>query len=108
MPDRAVDGPEQAALRLLRERRGLLVHGPAGIGKSTLLAAVAAAASDEGVTVLRCSPGPEDTGLPYLGLIDLFARIPDEVVAALSPGPRGALLTALLHRPGPGRRPDGL
>ncbi|WP_333768971.1 AAA family ATPase [Streptomyces sp. IBSBF 2435] len=100
--------PARDALRLLGERKALLVHGPAGIGKSTLLAGVAAAALERGTAVLRCSPAPEDAALPYLGLIDLFARVPDEVVAALPAGPRTALLTALLHRPGPGGRPDAL
>ncbi|MFC4035348.1 AAA family ATPase [Streptomyces polygonati] len=98
----------EEALRLLRERTGLLVHGPAGIGKSTLLGAVASASEIRGTAVLRCSPGPGDSGLPYLGLIDLFARMPAGIIAELPPEPRAALLTALLHRPGPGRRPDGL
>ena len=113
MPDQQRDeaGPRelvQEALRQLRDRRGLLVYGPAGIGKSTLLAAVATAALDTGVAVLRCSPAPEDAELPYLGLIDLFARMPAEVIAALPPGPRAALLTALLHHPHRSGRPDGL
>ncbi|WP_405577708.1 AAA family ATPase [Streptomyces sp. NBC_01190] len=96
------------ALLRLRENKGLLVYGPPGIGKSTLLAAVAAARRTAGVAVLRCSPAPGDAELPYLGLIDLFARLPEEVIDALPPARRADLLTALLHRPGPDHRTDGL
>ncbi|WP_329139931.1 AAA family ATPase [Streptomyces sp. NBC_01476] len=106
-PQGAAPAPAERALRHLRERSGLLVYGPAGIGKSTLLGAVATAAADEGGAVLRCRPAPEDAQLPYLGLIDLFARVPDEVIAAVPPGPREALLSAL-RRPGPAGPPDGL
>jgi DNA-binding CsgD family transcriptional regulator len=93
--------PAQAARELLRGRHGLLVRGPAGIGKSTLLAAIGSAALADGATVLRCSPAPEDALLPFLGVIDLFARMPQEVIEALAPEPRAALLTTLLHGPGP-------
>lgn len=81
----------------LRERHGLLLRGPAGIGKSTLLTAIAAEALADGATVLRCAPAPEDAALPYLGLIDLFARVPHAVIDALPPAPRAALHGALLH-----------
>ncbi|BBB01520.1 putative LuxR family transcriptional regulator [Actinacidiphila reveromycinica] len=80
---------------------GLLLHGPAGIGKSVVLDALAARAADAGATVLRCSPAPADTALPYLGVIDLFARVPEDVVRALPSGPRTALRTALLRGHGP-------
>ncbi|WNI16785.1 helix-turn-helix transcriptional regulator [Actinacidiphila sp. ITFR-21] len=98
----------EAAHAELLDGRGVLLCGPAGIGKSTLLAALGAAVADEGATVLRCSPALEDARLPYLGVIDLFARVPPEVVAALPPGPRAALRAALLHGPGPVGRYDGL
>ncbi|MFI0720644.1 AAA family ATPase [Streptomyces sp. NPDC021224] len=90
----------------LRERGALFVYGPAGIGKSTLLAAVAGALRYEGVTVLRCAPAAEDAELPFLGLVDLFARVPDALIGELPSGPRTGLLTAL-GRGGAGR-PDRL
>jgi len=92
----------------LRARHGVLLHGPAGIGKSTLLAALGAAALDGGAAVLCCSPAPEDARLPHLGLIDRFTRMPPEVVEGLLPEPRAALLTALLHGPVPDGRHDSL
>ncbi|MEV6008630.1 AAA family ATPase [Streptomyces sp. NPDC051976] len=98
----------QEALRHLRERRGLLVYGPAGIGKSTLMSTVATGLRETGVTVLRCAPAREDAELPYLGLIDLFARVPDAVIAELPSRPRDALLTALAQGAGPAGRPDRL
>jgi DNA-binding CsgD family transcriptional regulator len=79
---------------------GVLFHGPAGIGKSLLVAALMAslAAQDRSAgTVLHCSPAEEDARLPFVGLIDLFARVPDSCLEALAPAPRAALKTALLR-----------
>src|SRR5689334_395906 len=62
----------------LTARPGVLFHGPAGIGKSVLVAALLAslAAHDRPVgTVLHCSPAEEDARLPFVGLIDLFAQV---------------------------------
>ncbi|MFJ9243591.1 AAA family ATPase [Streptomyces sp. NPDC101776] len=90
----------------LTVRQGVLLYGPAGIGKSVLVAAlVASSAAHVGPsgTVLHCSPAEEDTRLPFAGLVDLFARIPESCLAALAPEPQAALRAALLH----GREPDG-
>ncbi|KPI22134.1 ATP-dependent transcriptional regulator, MalT-like, LuxR family [Actinobacteria bacterium OK074] len=81
-------------------RPGVLLHGPAGIGKSVLVAAVMAswAARDRPAgTVLHCSPAQEDARLPFVGLIDLFARVPDSCLEAPPPGPPAALRAALLR-----------
>ncbi|MFD4600897.1 AAA family ATPase [Streptomyces sp. NPDC058464] len=80
-------------------RPGLLLHGPAGIGKSTLVAALTA--DRAAGTVLHCSPAEEDARLPFAGLVDLFARIPESRLEALAPQPRAALRTALLRGGGP-------
>ncbi|MGI5452606.1 helix-turn-helix transcriptional regulator [Streptomyces sp. CA-249302] len=77
---------------------GVLLHGPTGIGRSALVTALTA---DVPGVVLRCSPAEEDTRLPYGGLIDLFAQVPDGYVDALAPEPRAALRAALLHTPEP-------
>ncbi|XUL93003.1 AAA family ATPase [Streptomyces galilaeus] len=88
------------AHRELTDRQGVLLHGPAGIGKSILVAALVAS-SDAHVqpsgTVLHCSPAEEDARLPFAGLVDLFARVPESCLNALAPEPQGALRAALLR-----------
>ncbi|MFD4501908.1 AAA family ATPase [Streptomyces sp. NPDC058457] len=76
-------------------RPGVLFHGPAGIGKSTLVAALAA--DPAAGTVLHCSPAEEDARLPFAGLVDLFAQVPESCLETLPPQPRAALRTALLR-----------
>ncbi|WP_329268162.1 helix-turn-helix transcriptional regulator [Streptomyces sp. NBC_01451] len=78
----------------LAARRGVLLHGPAGMGKSALVAALMTSPAG---TVLHCSPVPEESGLPFVGLVDLFARVPESCLAALAPEPRAVLRAALLH-----------
>ncbi|MBW8796425.1 MAG: AAA family ATPase [Streptomyces sp.] len=80
-------------------RPGLLLHGPAGIGKSALVAALAA--EPAAGTVLHCSPAEADARLPFAGLVDLFARIPESLLENLPPEPRAALRAALLRGGGP-------
>ncbi|SOE07357.1 LuxR family transcriptional regulator [Streptomyces sp. Ag109_G2-15] len=88
----------------LTARPGVLFHGPAGIGKSMLVAALmTSSARQPGGTVLHCSPAEEDARLPFVGLIDLFARVPESFLGALPPEPRAALRAALMR----GRKPDG-
>ncbi|MGW2566441.1 AAA family ATPase [Streptomyces sp. NPDC001537] len=91
------------ALAALTARPGVLLHGPAGIGRSTLLTALAAslAAQDTSCTVLYCSPAQEDARLPFVGLIDLFTRVPENCLEALAPQPRAALRAVLLRGPEP-------
>ncbi|MEU9451549.1 AAA family ATPase [Streptomyces sp. NPDC048277] len=87
-------------------RPGLLLHGPAGIGKSTLVTALAEPAADArpAGAVLHCSPAAEEARLPFAGLVDLFARVPESCLETLPPEPRAALRAALLR----GREPaDG-
>jgi DNA-binding CsgD family transcriptional regulator len=88
----------------LAARQGVLLHGPAGIGKSTLLASLMASPATHARpsgTVLYCSPSPAEAGLPYVGLIDLFARVPGGCLEAPAAEPRAALRAALLHHPEP-------
>jgi DNA-binding CsgD family transcriptional regulator len=74
---------------------GVLLHGPAGIGKSTLVDALAAEAS--GALVLRAAAAEAEADLPYLALVDLFGGVLDEHPAALPPHLRVALDGALLR-----------
>ncbi|MYW63358.1 AAA family ATPase [Streptomyces sp. SID8379] len=67
----------------------LVVRGEAGIGKSSLLAYAESVAGD--LTQLRTHGIESETGLPYVGLADLFRpvthqleRIPDRQAAALT------------------------
>ncbi|KAB1988180.1 ATP-binding protein [Streptomyces triticiradicis] len=88
----------------LTARPGVLFHGPPGIGKSLLMASLMtslAAHAPSAGTVLHCSPVQEDARLPFVGLIDLFSRVPESCLETLAPVPRTALRTALLR----GREP---
>jgi len=74
--------------------RGVLLHGPEGIGKSVLLGALLA---DARGAVLRCAPAEDDAGLPFAGLLDLFASVPDSRLEPLAPPLREALRGVLLR-----------
>ncbi|GAA0631017.1 LuxR family transcriptional regulator [Kutzneria viridogrisea] len=76
---------------------GVLLHGPAGVGKSTLLDALAAEAAEEGELVLRSTPGATEVMLPHVALIDLFGPHLNEYGQRLSGHLRSALDTALLR-----------
>ncbi|MGV4982832.1 helix-turn-helix transcriptional regulator [Streptomyces sp. NRAIS4] len=89
-----------AARAELTARPGVLFHGPLGIGKSMLVAALMASLTAQAPsvgTVLHCSPAEEDTRLPFVGLVDLFARVPESCLDTLAPEPRAALGGALLR-----------
>jgi DNA-binding CsgD family transcriptional regulator len=93
---------------------GVLLTGPAGIGKSSLVAAVSARAEAGAAgkaTVLRCAPTWAERGLPFLSLIDLLDGVAPEVVAGLPGAQRDALSGALAgarRGPVPERERDGL
>ena len=70
---------------------GVALHGPAGIGKTALLDAVAAAAAARGELVLRLRPAQPSARLPYAGIADLVAQLPAGRAAALPPAQRAAL-----------------
>jgi len=95
------------AAEALSAHRNVLLHGPPGIGKSTLADSLATRARREGVQVLRAVPAAVESELPYLVLIDLFA----ESIAAARALPthlREALDVALLRTRGAGAGPDEL
>src|SRR3954468_11114445 len=78
---------------------GVVVTGPAGIGKSTLLAAAAEEFDDH--QVLRCELSETERHLPFLGLIDLLAETGDDILRTLPGHQRAALESALLRRTDP-------
>ncbi|WP_212831559.1 AAA family ATPase [Catellatospora sp. TT07R-123] len=92
----------------LRTGGSVLLRGPGGIGKSTLLAALAALAAHAGELVLRACPTAAERELPYLALIDLFGAVLPQL-SALPQHLREALDSALLRAAPPtGRATDQL
>jgi DNA-binding NarL/FixJ family response regulator len=84
----------------------VVVEGPAGIGKTTLLDAAAAAASDRGMAVLRARGSPLERDFPFGLARQAFATVPDDPVwARICQGPAalaGRVLDAGPPDPGPG------
>jgi DNA-binding NarL/FixJ family response regulator len=70
---------------------GVALHGPAGIGKTAVLDAVAAVAGARGELVLRLRPVRTERALPYAGIADLVAQLPADAARALPPAQRAAL-----------------
>ncbi|AVH61053.1 helix-turn-helix transcriptional regulator [Streptomyces dengpaensis] len=86
----------------------VLVHGPAGIGKSTVLRALAAEYAESARTVLRCSATESESHLPFLALADLLGLVVDEVSDRLPAPQRTALESALTGRGESTLQRDGL
>ncbi|WP_449342360.1 AAA family ATPase, partial [Streptomyces aurantiogriseus] len=86
----------------------VLLHGPAGIGKSTVLRALAADYGESARTVLRCSATESESHLPFLALADLFGLVLDEVSDKLPAAQRTALESALTGRGESTLQRDGL
>ncbi len=84
----------------------VLLHGPAGIGKSTILQSLAADADP--ALVLRANAAEAEAELPYLALVDLFDGALDEHAAALPTHLRAALDGALLRSALPDNAHDQL
>ena len=76
--------------------RAVLLHGEAGIGKTSLWLAGVQAAAAAGFRVLSARPSEPETGLAFSGIGDLLARDVDAVLPELPPVQRRALEAALL------------
>jgi DNA-binding CsgD family transcriptional regulator/energy-coupling factor transporter ATP-binding protein EcfA2 len=87
-----------AARGSLAAGESVLIAGPAGIGKSTVLSALAA---EQNGLLLRASAAEVESGLPYLTLVDLFGSALAEHGAALPGHLRAALDAALLRTAAP-------
>ncbi|MFI2432943.1 ATP-binding protein [Streptomyces sp. NPDC018693] len=97
-----------AAREQLVRGGSVLLHGPAGIGKSTVLRALAADYGDAARTVLRCSATESESHLPFLALADLLGLVLDEVSGKLPSAQRTALESALTGRGESTLQRDGL
>ncbi|PAZ16802.1 helix-turn-helix transcriptional regulator, partial [Streptomyces sp. SA15] len=86
----------------------VLLHGPAGIGKSTVLRALAAHYGGAARTVLRCSATESESHLPFLALADLLGLVAHEVADRLPAAQRTALESALTGRGESTLQSDGL
>ncbi|MGH3012244.1 MAG: helix-turn-helix transcriptional regulator [Gaiellaceae bacterium] len=99
-----------ALVAFLRSRESLpgalLLEGEAGIGKTTLLHATVAAASEAGFRVLSARPVEAESSLSFVALGDLLEERLDEVRHALPAPQEQALEVALLLREPEHRPPD--
>jgi DNA-binding CsgD family transcriptional regulator len=97
----------QARARLT-EGGSVLLYGPAGIGKSTILQALTADSAERGHTVLRCAPTESESQLPFLALVDLLGLVANEVADTLPAPQRAALESALTGRTESAEQRDAL
>ena len=84
----------------LPELRALLIDGEPGIGKTTLLHELLAAARDRDYPILSCRPTRSEMDLSYVGLMELIQGLDDEVVQSL-PAPQARLLRVILRKEDP-------
>lgn len=102
--------PELAALRLFLDgatsARSLILHGPPGMGKTTLWEACVAIADEGGLRVLRARPTDAETAYAYGSLADLLEPITSAELSALPPPQSRALEVALLRIEPTGAPPD--
>jgi DNA-binding CsgD family transcriptional regulator len=96
-----------AARRRLAQGGGVLLHGPAGIGKSTALRALTAEYAGKARTVLRCSATESESHLPFLAIADLLGPVLPRVADRLPDTQRSALEAALTGHGEVTLRPDG-
>ncbi|MGC5054008.1 AAA family ATPase [Micromonospora sp. DT48] len=74
------DGVLDQAWRALRAPGPVLLEGPAGIGKTTLLRELVTEATNADWSVLTCAPTEGEAELPFAALADLLSPLADLVV----------------------------
>lgn len=73
----------------------LVIRGPAGMGKSTLLRAAFEVLKHQDVSVRFVRPTEAEQHMPFTALVDLLAGLPEEWYNELPPPQRRAVRTAL-------------
>ncbi|WP_329404133.1 helix-turn-helix transcriptional regulator [Streptomyces melanogenes] len=101
------DALRDSVLAHLSRAGSVLLTGPAGIGRTTVVSQVVADVSARGHQVLRCSPSPAERDSPFLALIDLLTGVGDDTLATLAAHERAVLETTLLRSAHPWGSPTG-
>jgi DNA-binding CsgD family transcriptional regulator/tetratricopeptide (TPR) repeat protein len=102
------DAIQKSVRDALSGGRSVLLSGPAGIGKSTVLGGIVEWVRETGARVLYSSPAQADARLPFVVLIDLLSPLPPTAFDGLPPVPRRALDAALLRGEVTDVQPDPL
>ena len=102
----ALDGAARFVGAIATGPAGLLVEGEAGIGKTTVWRAAAAAAVRRDYRVLAATAAEGEADLPFVALRDLLEAVPDAAAEQLPPPQRNALAIALLRSDVPGAAAD--
>ncbi len=82
----------------------LVIHGEAGIGKTTLWRRALGVARERSYRILSCTPSEAETSLSFSGVADLLAEQLEPALAAL-PAPQARALVVALRRAPPGMNP---
>jgi DNA-binding CsgD family transcriptional regulator len=82
----------------------LVIHGEAGIGKTTLWRQALAVAGERSYRVLSSTPSETETSLSFSGIADLLTDELDGVLSGL-PAPQAHALEVALRRSNPGEDP---
>ncbi|MBB5874173.1 DNA-binding CsgD family transcriptional regulator/tetratricopeptide (TPR) repeat protein/energy-coupling factor transporter ATP-binding protein EcfA2 [Allocatelliglobosispora scoriae] len=96
-----VAGRDELAAEALAHKasgRHVVLIGATGVGKSTVLRALADQVAAEGELVLRAAPVEADARLPFVTLIDLLGGVPDAVLARMGASSRRIAELALRRR----------
>ncbi len=77
--------------------RSVVLTGPSGIGKTSVLDAIGARATERGERVLRVAGAETERWISYAGLADLLSQMPAALLASL-PEPQRTAANAVLLR----------
>ena len=77
--------------------RSVVLTGPSGIGKTSVIDAIGARATERGERVLRVAGAETERWISYAGLADLLSQMPAALLAQL-PDPQRTAANAVLLR----------